>query len=164
MGNAKGESLCVLDYDDAVFDRKSYRTGAKGNAKPKPCVKCDGKGWTPVHTQVSALRGDVTGLLRHAYVAACAWSCGHNPGTMFGLRRTWREAQGKGLVCIRVQFALFPFMTRYRCKKCKGKKTVKEKNRQEIFVERGMPDRNRIVLTGAGDEEVCSFLSVSMAH
>lgn len=41
-----------------------------------------------------------------------------------------------------------------RCKKCKGKKTVKEKTRQEIFVERGMADRQRIVLSGAGDEEV----------
>lgn len=42
-----------------------------------------------------------------------------------------------------------------RCKRCKGKKTVKEKTRQEIFVERGMADRQRIVLSGAGDEEVC---------
>lgn len=41
------------------------------------------------------------------------------------------------------------------CKKCKGKKTVKEKTRQEIFIERGMADRQRIVLSGAGDEEVC---------
>ncbi|KAI0784164.1 DnaJ-domain-containing protein [Abortiporus biennis] len=40
-----------------------------------------------------------------------------------------------------------------RCKKCKGLKTVKEKTRQEIFIERGMADRQRIVLSGAGDEE-----------
>ncbi|KAJ3567883.1 hypothetical protein NP233_g6069 [Leucocoprinus birnbaumii] len=40
-----------------------------------------------------------------------------------------------------------------RCKKCKGSKTVKEKVRQEIFVEKGMTDRQRIVLAGAGDEE-----------
>lgn len=45
-----------------------------------------------------------------------------------------------------------------RCKKCKGNKTVKEKTRQEIFIERGMADRQRIVLAGAGDEEV-SLLS-----
>lgn len=43
----------------------------------------------------------------------------------------------------------------YRCKKCKGNKTVKEKTRQEIYIERGMADRQRIVLAGAGDEEVC---------
>ncbi|KAF9453473.1 DnaJ-domain-containing protein [Macrolepiota fuliginosa MF-IS2] len=40
-----------------------------------------------------------------------------------------------------------------RCKKCKGSKTVKEKVRQEIFIEKGMTDRQRIVLAGAGDQE-----------
>lgn len=45
-----------------------------------------------------------------------------------------------------------------RCKKCKGTKTVKEKTRQEIYVERGMADRQRIVLAGAGDEEVSLHL------
>ncbi|KAK7454465.1 hypothetical protein VKT23_011221 [Stygiomarasmius scandens] len=40
-----------------------------------------------------------------------------------------------------------------RCKKCKGEKTVSQKTRQEIFIEKGMADRQRIVLTGAGDEE-----------
>lgn len=40
---------------------------------------------------------------------------------------------------------------------------MKEKTRQEIFVERGMADRQRIVLAGAGDEEVrlLQFLSSS---
>ncbi|THH10874.1 hypothetical protein EW145_g1017 [Phellinidium pouzarii] len=38
------------------------------------------------------------------------------------------------------------------CKKCKGKKTVKEKKRQEIFVEKGMTDRQRIILHGEGDQ------------
>lgn len=42
----------------------------------------------------------------------------------------------------------------YRCKRCKGEKTVKEKTRQEIFIEKGMSDRQRIVLAGAADEEV----------
>lgn len=41
-----------------------------------------------------------------------------------------------------------------RCKKCKGEKIVKEKKRQEIFVEKGMAHQQRIVLAGAGDEEV----------
>ncbi|CAL1716820.1 unnamed protein product [Somion occarium] len=40
-----------------------------------------------------------------------------------------------------------------RCKKCKGEKTVKEKNREEIHIERGVPNRTRIVLSEAGDEE-----------
>jgi hypothetical protein len=41
-----------------------------------------------------------------------------------------------------------------RCKKCKGTKTVKEKTRQEIHVEKGMTNGQRIVLHGAGDQEV----------
>lgn len=41
-----------------------------------------------------------------------------------------------------------------RCKKCKGEKTVKEKNRQEVVIEKGMKDNQRIILAGAGDEEV----------
>lgn len=41
-----------------------------------------------------------------------------------------------------------------RCKKCKGNKTVKDKTRQEIYIERGMADRQRVVLAGGGDEEV----------
>ncbi|GAW01982.1 hypothetical protein LENED_003606 [Lentinula edodes] len=40
-----------------------------------------------------------------------------------------------------------------RCKKCKGSGTVKEKTRQEMFIEKGMADQQRIVLAGAGDEE-----------
>ncbi|KAI0067380.1 DnaJ-domain-containing protein [Artomyces pyxidatus] len=40
-----------------------------------------------------------------------------------------------------------------RCKKCKGEKTVSEKTRQEIYVEKGMSDGQRIVLAGAGDQE-----------
>jgi DnaJ-class molecular chaperone len=48
-------------------------------------------------------------------------------------------------------------ISRCRCKKCKGEKVVKEKTRQEIFIEKGMSDRQRIVLAGAGDQEVVSF-------
>ena len=40
--------------DDSVA-LSMVRSGAKGNAKPKPCVKCDGKGWTMVTTAVSNL-------------------------------------------------------------------------------------------------------------
>lgn len=46
-----------------------------------------------------------------------------------------------------------------RCKKCKGNKTVKDKTRQEIYIERGMADRQRVVLAGGGDEEVFVVLA-----
>lgn len=47
-----------------------------------------------------------------------------------------------------------------RCKKCKGTKTVKEKTRQEIHVEKGMTNGQRIVLHGAGDQEVSNYHDV----
>jgi len=40
-----------------------------------------------------------------------------------------------------------------KCKKCKGKKTSKEKKKLEIVIEKGMPDRHKIVLAGEGDQE-----------
>lgn len=93
-------------------------SGAKGSAKPKPCVKCEGKGWTMVYSQIGPSR---VGTSR----AMCTDCHGHG--------EKLREKD--------------------QCKKCKGRKTVKEKTRQEIFIERGMSDREKIVLTGAGDEE-----------
>ncbi|KAI0329112.1 DnaJ-domain-containing protein [Cubamyces sp. BRFM 1775] len=93
-------------------------TGAKGNAKPKPCVKCEGKGWTNVTTSLA-------------------------PGRLGTHRAMCPECEGVGE----------KLREKDRCKKCKGNKTVKEKTRQEIYIERGMADRQRIVLAGAGDEE-----------
>lgn len=49
------------------------------------------------------------------------------------------------------------FLSILRCKKCKGEKVVQEKTRQEVHVERGMSDGQRIVLAGAGDQEVSAF-------
>ncbi|KAF5326879.1 hypothetical protein D9619_004373 [Psilocybe cf. subviscida] len=93
-------------------------SGARGNAKPKPCSTCSGQGWTPTQTRMPS--GHI-GVSR----ATCTDCHGH------GERLKEKE----------------------RCKKCKGEKTVKEKTRQEIFVEKGMADRQRIVLAGAGDQE-----------
>ncbi|KAF9790482.1 DnaJ-domain-containing protein [Thelephora terrestris] len=93
-------------------------SGAKGNAKPKKCVKCEGKGWTFVHSQVG--RNQI-GTSR----AMC----------------TECDGQGEKL------------REKDRCKKCKGSRTVKEKTRQELSIERGMANQQRIILAGAGDEE-----------
>ncbi|KAG9315267.1 hypothetical protein JVU11DRAFT_4401 [Chiua virens] len=93
-------------------------TGAKGNAKPKECATCEGKGWTFTQTSIGPSR--------------------------FGIMRVkCSECDGEGS----------KIREKDRCKKCKGGKTVQEKTRQEIFVEKGMPDGYRIVLAGAGDQE-----------
>ncbi|KAF6757205.1 DnaJ-domain-containing protein [Ephemerocybe angulata] len=95
-----------------------HGSGARGNAKPKQCSTCDGKGWTTV-TQA-------TGSRDRMHVA----------------RQQCRDCKGAGE----------RLKEKERCKKCKGQKVVTEKNRQEIHIERGSPDRHRIVLRGAGDE------------
>ncbi|KAI5122537.1 hypothetical protein M0805_005264 [Coniferiporia weirii] len=94
-----------------------HGSGAKGSAKPKPCIKCEGKGWTITTTPM-----------------------GHST---FGQARVMcDECVGEGE----------KLREKDRCKKCKGKKTIKEKKRQEIFVEKGMTDRQRIVLHEEGDQ------------
>lgn len=67
------------------------------------------------------------------------------------LVRGWKKK--KGVQHVTSSFLLESIEYR-RCKKCKGEKTIKEKTRQEIFIEKGMTDRQRIVLAGAGDQEV----------
>ncbi|KAL5485907.1 hypothetical protein ACEPAI_6950 [Sanghuangporus weigelae] len=92
-------------------------SGARGNAKLKPCIKCDGKGWTITTTPM-----------------------GHS---VYGQSRA---------ICTECQGAGEKLREKDRCKKCKSKKTVKEKKRLEIFIEKGMTDQQRIVLTGEGDQ------------
>lgn len=65
---SKGEDS-VIPYDvtlEDLYNGKSVKmnmekeivcgvckgSGAKGSAKPKQCIKCEGKGWTTIHTQV----------------------------------------------------------------------------------------------------------------
>ncbi|KAJ7242785.1 hypothetical protein B0H12DRAFT_844965 [Mycena haematopus] len=92
-------------------------SGARGNAKPKPCSICDGKGWT-------------TAQMSHgSHLTTSRVACSNCDGTGQKLKE------------------------KDRCKKCKGEKTVKEKNRQEVVIEPGMADKQRIILAGAGDEE-----------
>ncbi|RDB26150.1 DnaJ subfamily A member 2 [Hypsizygus marmoreus] len=106
--NMEREAVCA----------QCHGSGARGNAKPKPCATCEGKGFTIVLTQVSPSRMGSSRVQCH--------SC-------LGTGEKLKEKD--------------------RCKKCKGEKTVTEKKRHEIFIEKGMTDRQRIVLAGAGDEE-----------
>ncbi|KAF8072033.1 hypothetical protein FPV67DRAFT_914547 [Lyophyllum atratum] len=106
--NMEREALCT----------QCKGSGAKGNAKPKPCATCDGKGFTIVHSQLGPSRIGSSRVACH--------SC-HGSG---------EKLKDKD-----------------RCKKCKGEKTITEKKRHEIVIEKGMSNGQRIVLPGAGDEE-----------
>ncbi|KAF5382067.1 hypothetical protein D9615_004286 [Tricholomella constricta] len=93
-------------------------SGAKGNAKPKKCATCEGKGFTIVHSQIA-------------------------PSRIGTSRVMCQSCSGSGS----------KLKEKDRCKKCKGEKTVTEKKRHEIIIEKGMSSGQRIVLPGAGDEE-----------
>ncbi|TFK49892.1 DnaJ-domain-containing protein [Heliocybe sulcata] len=133
-GRRRNSSDSIIEYDvtlEDLYNGKSVKmnmerevvcetckgSGARGSAKPKKCVKCEGKGWTFVHSQVS-------------------------PSQLATSRAMCSECDGEGE----------KLREKDRCKKCKGEGTVKEKTRQEIQIGKGMSDRQRIVLAGAGDQ------------
>jgi len=93
-------------------------SGARGNHKPKKCVRCDGRGFTFATSQ----RG-------RASIGMSRVPCS--------------DCEGAGV----------KLKEKDRCKKCKGKRTLKEKKRQEIIIERGMSDKEKIILTGDGDQQ-----------
>jgi DnaJ-class molecular chaperone len=43
-----------------------------------------------------------------------------------------------------------------RCKKCRGNKVVQEKKVLEIYIDKGMRHKQKIVFSGEGDQEVLS--------
>ncbi|KAJ7220067.1 hypothetical protein GGX14DRAFT_515449 [Mycena pura] len=99
-------------------------SGARNGAKPKTCASCTGRGWTTAQTSVSSTMNLCRSQLRTSRVPC-------------------KECDSTGQ----------KLKEKDRCKKCKGAKTVKEKNRQEVVIEKGMADKQRIILAGAGDEE-----------
>ena len=54
-GLQRVSTLRIAHVSNILSGTSMQRSGAKGNAKPKPCVKCDGKGWTMVTTAVRNL-------------------------------------------------------------------------------------------------------------
>lgn len=67
MEYVKGECWVGILIGTTYF-LNMHRSGAKGSAKAKQCVKCEGKGWTFVHNQVLSL------CLRWIFVP-CILSC-----------------------------------------------------------------------------------------
>lgn len=112
-----GKSVKV-NMEKEVICGSCNGSGARGNAKPKECTRCEAKGWIFTQTQIG-------------------------PSQYGNMRTKCPECDGKGS----------KLREKDRCKKCKGEKTVNEKTRQEIYIEKGMPDGYRIVLAGAGDQE-----------
>ncbi|KAF9000606.1 DnaJ C terminal domain-containing protein [Cyathus striatus] len=136
LGDLYNGKLVKMNMEKDAVCEVCNGSGARGNAKPKPCSTCDGKGWTYVYSQLA-------------------------PSRIGTSRAQCHDCKGRGE----------KLREKERCKKCKGEKTVKQKTRQEIFIEKGMTDRQRIVLAGAGDQQVtwdsiwrCFFVLKATPH
>ncbi|KAF9046879.1 DnaJ-domain-containing protein [Hymenopellis radicata] len=125
----------IIPYEVTLEDLYNGKHVKMDMEREVPCGTCKG-----------------TGGKGHAKPKQCStcegkgWNYIHSqvsPGTYSTGRAACHECDGKGE----------KFKAKDTCKKCKGEKTVKEKKRQEIFVEKGMTNRQRIVLAGAGDQE-----------
>jgi len=66
------------------------------------------------------------------------------PGMVQQLQSVCSKCRGQGEV----------IKEKDRCKKCRGNKVVQEKKALEIFVDKGMTNKQKIVFTGEGDQEV----------
>lgn len=70
------------------------------------------------------------------------------------MRNSERKIGSSSSSCVNMARRLILVISIISCKKCKGKRVVSEKKRQEITIEKGMADRQRIVLNGEGDQAV----------
>ncbi|KIM39984.1 hypothetical protein M413DRAFT_446884 [Hebeloma cylindrosporum] len=130
----KGEDS-VIPYEVTLEDLYNGKSVKMNMEKEIVCGQCKGSG----------ARG-------HAKPKACATCDGQgwtNTKTRLSSGR-YGMSQARCTECKGVGEKL---KEKDRCKKCKGEKTVKEKTRQEIFVDKGMSDRQRIILAGAGDQQ-----------
>lgn len=152
------------------------RSGGKAKATRIQCTRCKGKGWVNVNQMLGPGQvEDPTQTVephpdpdyRLGYLALLA------PTAMVKARKSERRT-GRYYTC-----HSHTLYHAFRCKKCKGKKTVSESKKVlpchfinvacsttypltqiEFTIKKGMADRTRITLSKQGDQVVCFFNSV----
>ncbi|EKM78660.1 hypothetical protein AGABI1DRAFT_75045 [Agaricus bisporus var. burnettii JB137-S8] len=130
----KGEDT-IVPYDVTLEDLYNGKSVRLNMEKEVPCSTCKGSGAKGAAKPKTCFNCSGKGWTFVQTQIA--------PNQLGTSRAPCRECKGTGEL----------LKDKDRCKKCKGSKTVKDKVRQEIFVEKGMTDRQRIVLAGAGDQE-----------
>lgn len=89
---------CVLPYflNLLVFSTLASvcRSGARGNAKPKPCSTCSGQGWTPTQTRVRAFT-EMTLEPRLIRALDAQWAHWCLAGDVHRLPRPWGTFKGE---------------------------------------------------------------------
>lgn len=129
----KGEDT-VVPLDVTLEDLYNGKTIKMTMEKEVICSGCSGSGARGAHKPKKCARCDGKGFT-HA-------NSQQGRGVVGVSRIMCPDCEGEG---IRLK-------EKDRCKKCKGAQTVKEKKRQEITIDRGMGDREKIVLAGEGDQ------------
>ncbi|KAI0032533.1 DnaJ-domain-containing protein [Vararia minispora EC-137] len=125
----------VIPYEVTLEDLYNGKNVKMNMEKEVECPTCRGSGGKPGVKSKQCVKCEGKGSI---FVQTAI-----GPGKLGTSRQKCQECDGRGE----------KIREKDRCKKCKGERTVKEKARQEIFVEKGMSHGQRIVLAGAGDQE-----------
>lgn len=133
-GPRKGESS-TIPYDVTLEDLYNGKEAHFNIEKGVVCAVCKGSGGRPNTKPKPCAKCDGKGI------TVIQRSMGRG---QVGLSQViCPDCSGEGM----------KFRDKDRCKKCKGEKTVKEKKRVDIYIEKGMSDKQKIVLHGEGDQE-----------
>ena len=73
------------------------------------------------------------------------------PGMVQQMQSICRECSGEGEV----------INEKDRCKTCNGKKTIKEKKTQEVPIDKGMHDSQKITFRGESNQEVTYLTTIT---
>jgi len=130
----RGEDL-VHPLEVTLEDLYNGKTTKLALRKNVICSVCEGKGGKnldSVKTCEACKGSGVKITLRQL-----------GPGMVQQLQSVCSKCRGQGEV----------IKEKDRCKKCRGNKVVQEKKALEIFVDKGMTNKQKIVFTGEGDQE-----------
>eukprot|EP01090_Pellita_catalonica_P022155 TRINITY_DN84_c0_g1_i1.p1 TRINITY_DN84_c0_g1~~TRINITY_DN84_c0_g1_i1.p1 ORF type:complete len:393 (+),score=70.97 TRINITY_DN84_c0_g1_i1:140-1318(+) len=115
-----------------VYNGKSSKLSLRKNVI---CTQCKGKG---------GMKPDSVRKCPECNGAGATISLRQiGPGMIQQLQSVCKQCRGVGQV----------IKEKDRCKKCKGRKVVQEKKVLEVFVDKGMKHKQKIVFRGEGDQE-----------
>ncbi|KAF8339684.1 uncharacterized protein EI90DRAFT_2270038 [Cantharellus anzutake] len=132
-GKRRGEDS-IIPYDVTLEDLYNGKTARFNLERNVLCTSCAGTGGKPKSKPSKCIKCDGRGTVPVTRVL---------PRGMGVATATCPDCDGEGT---RIK-------ERDRCKKCKGKKTIKEKKAVDLVVEKGMAHNQKIVMKGAGDQQ-----------
>ncbi|KDQ15893.1 hypothetical protein BOTBODRAFT_31341 [Botryobasidium botryosum FD-172 SS1] len=130
----KGEDT-IIPYDVTLEDLYNGKTAYFNTERNVLCGTCKGSGGRPNAKPSKCTKCNGRGITTvHRQVG---------PSQVGVSQVTCPDCHGEGT----------KIRDKDRCKKCKGGKITNEKKKLEVNIEKGMVDRQKIVLAGEGDQE-----------